>query len=196
MSAGDIYQVRALLVQPTTLLTAENSFYFKQGVETLILDTPEEDLIQAFEIDAMTLYRQTFHSNYGLTSLSVYKVPEFLLAFQKDEGGLAGGQGGDMMAPETAGGLIIRSAHLGRRGRGKLYLGPVAESVNSAIGRPISTETTIMTDFGDGLLAMGTPTLSHISWEYGVWSQADQEFYPVVSFSPAFSWWTQRGRKR
>lgn len=196
MSAGDIFQVRALWVQPTTLLTVENSFYFKQGIEVLILDTPEEDLVQAFEDEALNPYQQCIHSNYGIVSLSVYQVPSFLLAFQKDEGTLAGGQGGDMMPPEVAGGLVVRSAHLGRRGRGRLYLGPPSESVNTSIGRPNSTETGIMTTFGDALLSMNFSTLTHISWEYGVWSNADQAFYPAVNFSPALSWWTQRGRKR
>lgn len=195
MAIGDILQLRALWIMPSTGLTSENSFYFKQ-LDALVFDTPEVDLVQRFIAQAETAYKAVMHSNYGINRYSVYQMPAKLLSYVELRGDLAGTQTGDQLPPDQAQGLNLRSATLGRRGRGKLYLGPASEARNLAVGKPDATSQNLAEALGAAVLGMSAPHALYAGWDWGIWSKEDQAFREVTQVDAAIIWWTQRGRKR
>lgn len=197
MAVGDVFKMRLQWFQPTTLQTAENTLFFERATGVLIFDTEEEDLTQAFLEQALVAYQQCIHSNYELQRILIAPMPAGITSFEYAPSGIIGGQGGDQLDPVSAGGLSFKSAHLGRRGRSKIALGPVAESVNTALGRPSGTEIGILEEFATGLLNMNCLVCTTTApWLWTVWSNADQASYPVVSYKGSPIWYTQRSRKR
>lgn len=195
MAVGDIYQVRALWLMPSTGLTSENSFYFSQVTDPPTLG-PEKDLVARFIAECEASYMAVIHNNYGINRYSVYLYPEKLLSYVELRGDLAGALTGDQLPPDQAQGLNLRTATLGRRGRGKLYLGPSSEARNLSIGKPDATSQQLAEALGANLAAMADADPAYAEWQWGVWSITDQLFRPITSYDAATIWWTQRGRKR
>lgn len=195
MAFGDLFQLRALWIEPASQLTAENSFYFRQDGD-LVFDTPQEDLVESFKFYAEAAYMNVVHSNYGINRYTVYDMPEKLLSFVSIEGDRAAALTGDQLPPSISVVLNYRSATLGRRGKGRLFLGPINETNNLAVGKPTGGIQTAAEAFGDALMDMVTTSISYAPWTWGVWSVEDQAFRPVVGHDASTIWGNINSRKR
>lgn len=194
MAIGDVFTLQALWQSQATGLTAENQFHFKQTA-ALIFDTPGEDLVEAFRDDVEVTYQGSVHSTYFLIKYTVKAQPSGLTAYEFIPPTVAGGNGGDMLPPQTAAVLSIRSGHLGRTGRGRVYLPPTSEANSGPLGQPIAAYLTFMSDLATAIAGIESNVL-YAGWQWGVWSVKDQQFYEMVSTAPNSRWGTQRGRTR
>lgn len=194
MSVDDVYRLSVEWSNTPGFPTAVNLFYFKQ-IDALVLDTPGEDLVEAFRTECEATYRELVTNALALRKYAVAKAPLFLTEHVLEglgEGGLATG---DAMPPNTGGLLSIKTATLTRRGRGRVFIPPASETYNSG-GRPTALMRGNITAFGSFMMVeMNTTTLAHSAWEMQMWSKADQVARPVVSAFSSAIWGSQRDRR-
>lgn len=192
MAVGDTYRLRVVLRRSFVHPACINSFYFKQG-DILIADTPGEDLVQAWQNDAETAYRNCFTNFIAITQYQVAKAPLFETEYTVDFSGIAGNLTGDPLPPRTSYTLSWRTAVLTRRGRGRVYLPPASEADNSSAA-PTSGYRTTVSNFGDILVAGIGDGVTTAPWTLMTWSPADQVAREVLSHFSVGGWASQRDR--
>jgi hypothetical protein len=194
MAIGDIFNLRVQFRNPTTGLTAENSFTFRQELAT-VFDTPGEDLVQRFDAEVLVLYEGLITSSYGLERKAVYQKPGNLLVYEQTPIGQSGTLSGDPLPPMVCGLISERTATPGRRGRGRTYLPPATESVSAGRG-PVQAYVDQMTSLIEALVAMNEENINYARWAWGVWSETDQVFREITFAIPRLIWATQRNRAK
>lgn len=195
MAVNDIFRLHTVWIDTSTNLTMENSFVFKQTAG-LILDTEGEDLVEMYNNLLKPLHRQCIHTNYHLDHFRVVKLPDDLTVYEASGNPDNAALTGDMMPPYVAGVITLRSATLGRRGRGRLFLGPVNEASNTSSGHPGAAFTTAMANLVQGCMDAVDNIVAYAGWQYGVWSEADQAFRVVTNFIARENWGRQVGRTK
>lgn len=195
MAVGDTYRLTVVWSNAPGLPTAVNQFHFRQ-VDTLVLDTPGEDLVGAFQEEVQAAYASLVTNALAIRRYSVAKAPLFLTEHVLEGIGVGGTASGDAMPPQSTGIIEIRTADFTRRGRGRFFIPPGVESFNG-LGKPTSAYRTSLGDVAANLMAdMNTTTIGHSAWELMLWSRADQEAKLVTTaFGGAF-WGSQRDRNR
>lgn len=195
MAVNDVYRLRVVCRRSSVGVACINDFYFKQTLTT-ILDSPGEDLVQAWEDDAEVPYTSLFTNFLGVVQYQVAKAPLFLTEHQKDVAGVAGLLTGDPLPPRTSICVSWRTADLTRRGRRRVYL-PPANEAQSSDGNPISSYITACLAFGnlfaDASIGDGVTTAT---WLGMMWSPADQAAKPLLQCFVTSSWRTQRDRSQ
>lgn len=194
MAVGDVYKLATIVRRSGGIRMAVNNHYFRQ-TNALVLDTPEEDLFDRWNTEAQDLYRGTFTSQLQLETVRISSGPPFLESFVSDDIGTAGTRTGDAMPAQMSGLLAYRTATLGRRGRGRIFLPVASEADNASTGIPISAYRNAVEAYGQALLAMNGASVTWASWEWGLWSNADQVFRPITTIQVPANWGTQRDRK-
>jgi len=193
MAVNDIYRLNVITANNPSIAVAVNGFYFRQRT-ALILDTPEEDLVAAFQEECEFNYLNTFTSAMFLIKYQVGKSPEFATAFEVFDGVQHGGLTGDPLPPRNCAVLSKKTSDFSRRGRGRTYLPPASESVSSGIGLTTGYRTAL-TDFAANVQDdMNAETLTHAGWQHVLWSEADQEAKTVTSYIINLRWASQRDR--
>jgi len=195
MAVGDVYRLTVILKGPTVDKAVVNTFCFEQG-DSLIFDTPGEDLVECWKAFAETPYLEQFTNRLTVFNYKVGKAPDFPTEYQTDEVGLEGNLTGDPMPIRTSAVLAFRTDELSRRGRGRVFLPPANEAANGSDGHPTSGYIDNMKVLGDALLAMGGDTVTTTAhWYLSVWSKASQEHRNVQAYAARNFWGSQRDRK-
>jgi len=194
MAIGDVFTIHAQWRLTNGSLTAENQFHFKQ-LDDLIFDTPGEDLVEAFKNEVEPSYIQCVSGQWGIVNYIVKEQPSNLTVYEEAVPDHSGALSGDALPPQVATILSYKSAHPGRTGKGRVYLPPANEASSGTLGTPGSTLNSSVETLGDDLMAV-VGVVSYASWQWGVWSEKDQAFYPTTQAISRFRFATQRGRTR
>jgi hypothetical protein len=195
MAIGDVYRLTIQWSNAPGLPTAVNQLYFKQD-GGLIADTPEEDLVGAWQEEVEAAYASLVTNALAIRSYTVAKAPLFLTSLIVSGLAVGGSASGDAMPPQTAGVIEIRTADFSRRGRGRVFIPPGAESFNSA-GKPTGAYRTSLGDVAANIKDdMASTSLSHTGWVWQLWSRADQAAKEVTTAFGGSFWGTQRDRNR
>lgn len=193
MAVGDVFKLHVVWGNTNNpQQTSENGFSFMQTAP-LVFDTPGEDLVEAFTAEVIPLLQDVLHSNYVLQSFRVETLPGHLTVHEAAGGGQNGALTGDQLPPFVAGVVTIRSATPGRRGRGRLFLGPVSEGRNTSGGGVLGDHVTDMEEVVQACIDLEENIL-YAGWQYGVWSDEDQAFREVTSYVGRNVWGKQSGR--
>jgi hypothetical protein len=160
-----------------------------------VFDTPGEDLWEAFRNAADTLYEALVSSLLSTTEIVFGVAPDFATQEILSTPYLTGAATGDPMPAFTAGILSRRTALLTRRGRGRLYLPPSAESFNSQ-GIPSGSYTNGLQALGDALVPTIGDGITTSVWTPMLWSESDQVAREITSFQARSIWGVQRDRRR
>jgi len=192
MAVHDIYRMRIVLRRSAVHPACINNFYFEQ-LDALILDTPPQDLYQAWAASFEAAYCALFTSFIAITQYQFAKAPLFLTEEVFDFTGVPGTLTGDPLPPRTSICLSNRTADFSRRGRGRVYLPPASESTNTN-GSPVNTYVESVRDFGDSLLPFIGDGVTTSRWSPNMWSEADQLAKEIVSFFVTPQWTSQRDR--
>jgi len=195
MAIGDVYRLTVVWSNAPGLPTAVNQFHYEQ-LDTLVLDTPGEDLVEAFRTKVEAAYASLVTNSLALRRYTVAKAPLFLTEYILEGLAVGGTATGDAMPPQTTGIIETRTGDFTRRGRGRVFIPPGAESFNS-LGKPTAAYRSSLGDVAANLLDdMGTGDLLVAGWGWNLWSRADQVAKPILTaFGGAF-WGTQRDRNR
>lgn len=194
MAIGDVFRLKLIWRKTTTSPAAVNDFYFKQ-LDTLILDTPEEDLWEAFETEIIPQLTQLITNQLALVQVQIGLAPLFLTSFVLDNPPISGTASGDALPARTCGLLAYRTADLTRRGRGRVFLPPSSETLNGASGAPSSAYITQMEVVHSALAALASGTISYAGWQHCLWSVADQAAKDVTQYVSRGYWGHQGDRK-
>lgn len=100
------------------------------------------------------------------------------------------GTGGVVLAASAV--CSYRGAFVGRRYRGRKYVGPLSSTAVASNGREL--ESAARADFLAALVALGTTTTAGI--EFGVWSRKFSQFTPCTVFAVDNTLGIQRRRVR
>jgi len=190
MALGDIYRLAMRWQHVTSGDDVVNVWHFQQN-SLLILDTPAEDLLQAFTEEVITLYSGLTSPLYLLDLITVRQITGGIEIFEigastlGERGTTATGLPGQVACV-----VSWRTGLAGRRRRGRTYMPPAAEEDLNA-GRWIAGYVAGVTNFGNGMVTgMATATIGHASWLFGVWSVPQTVpppdpptlFTPITSF--------------
>lgn len=192
MAIGDIYHLSLQFRNNALNVVAENTLAYRAEFAT-VFDTQEEDLVEAYRLAAEALHVNLASVNWFLERYVVRILPENLITYEKSIGTEYGGGTGDGLPPQTAGVVSIRSAHPGRRGRGRIYLPSTSEANNSSEGLAIGAYLDGIVAWAEEAVYIGDGVTT-ANYTLGVWSVADQEFYEVQSVIGRNKWGTIRGR--
>lgn len=178
MAVGDIYKLSAIW-QTSGNAVAINSWHFQQE-DALVLDTPGEDLVEAFQTEVQASYRQMVSNVYSLVRYEVRGRTDPTYGFDFDVSGVVGAITGEALPFQTAPLISWRTALIGRANRGRTYLPPTGESQASS-GVLIAGFLAGMDAFIQDMLDMNTTTIEHAAWELGIYGGVTPTFKPVVS---------------
>lgn len=171
-----------------------NSFYFQQA-DDLVLDTAGEDLVARFLAEAGPDYADLVTSQLSVVRISVGKFPDFPTEYELTTLPILDGTlTGDPLPVRTAGIFKYQTEDFTRRGRGRIFLPPASEAVNTA-GQPNSTWKASGDAFALHLLEMFEGSVSYAGWQWELYSRADAEFKPIVAGQGAAYWSSRRKRK-
>ena len=195
MSVGDKFRLKVTFKSDTSERVAQVTPVFSQEGEP-IFDTPEEDLVGAFQEECEALLLACVTASLRLVEYAVVPLPGTAASFVLSLGGAGpvGTQGGDPMPPRTATILSFRSPTAGRRGRGRMYLPPASEASNTA-GHPTSGHLAAGDALGAAMIGdMPSLSITHLPWVWYIQSLADADFKPVSAYVTRDYWGTQRDR--
>lgn len=192
---GEVFTLQVLWEYQSIGQVAQNNIHFRQDSE-LILDTPAEDLCAAFVEVAAPAFQSCISENYALTGLVVKNRPDGLTVFETTVADISGTRTGDQLPSQNSLVLNYKTAHPGRTGRGRLFLPPTGEDVNTGAGLPSAGLIANGIAAGDALRAMASGGLVFANWTWGLWSESDQMFYPTVSHKIKSNWGSQKGRRQ
>lgn len=183
MAVGEIYRLAVKWEHEITGDDAVNIFHFKQ-LDALILDTPGEDLVGAFQEEVEELYAGIVSVNYSIVQYSVRKVASNEDAY--DAPAAVTGERGTTsdQLPSTVAAIITWTTGLtGRNNRGRTYLPPTSEG-DLLAGLWASTYfPTGMGNFADAMIeAMAELTVTHAGWQLGVRSETFDAFQPITGY--------------
>lgn len=194
MAIGDVFTLHAQWRITSGSLTAENQMHFKQ-TSALIFDEPGEDLVQAFRDVIEPTYLAPVSSVWGITNYKVCAQPGGLTVYEQTVPDFSGGLSGDALPPQVATILSYKSAHPGRSGKGRIYLPPANEASTTTQGMPGTSIATLVTNLVDALMAL-VDDVAYAGWQWGIWSEKEQMFYPTTHGVPRYRFATQRSRAR
>lgn len=193
MAVGDTYRLTCVWHREGREDVAVNNFYFRQDSLT-ILDTPEEDLVEAFKLNVQAAYIGCVTNFLVLFKYAVAKAPDFLTSHEDFITPVAGGRSGDPLPPRTSGLLSLRTGDLTRRGRGRVYLPPASEA-DSTNGFVATAYFNLMVELAHDLTVdMPAESIVVASWQPMMWSKADAEAKEVTSILIRDRWKSQRDR--
>lgn len=193
MAVGDYFKLSTVAQHVVGGQTAVNSFYFQQ-LNALVFDTPEEDLFDAFLTHVEPTYINLFNNALSVIRVNIGQGPLFATSFSQTVI-WTGTQTGDYMPPQCAGVLQYKTAVLSRRGRGRIFCFPSSEASNGT-GAPTGSYLTGILALGEALKDdMGAGDTFHAQWGWGMWSEADQAFRLITSYSAGTYWGSQRDRR-
>jgi hypothetical protein len=192
VAVGDYFRLTAIWRNSADSAHAVNRFHFEQRT-ALILDTPEEDLVEAFTLNMLAEYIALVTSLLTLDTIFVGQGPGFETSYAVGNFGQGGQLTGEALPPRTSASITYKTALLSRRGRGRIYLPPANEA--SSLGGTVgSSYQSALNSLIDGWEAMDTETVNHAGWTPIMWSEADQTKRTITQFSAAIRWRSQRDR--
>lgn len=110
----------------------------------------------------------------------------------------AGGGGGEMLPPQVAGLINLRTTRAGRPGIGRMFVPFPAESVNQATGKPTATYVTALNDMGALLISarsfLAAGGGGSNFYRYGFWDGKNKTFWQL-SQALARDRWSQIRRR-
>jgi hypothetical protein len=145
----------------------------------LLSDTGDEaDLADKFETHLTTNMLSVIHDGVGIESFSIIELNGTDATQIFTNGSSADGQATGDIIPAQAAVLSLHTATRGPRGRGRLFLGPLSESVNiDGLVSGVANAATVAAWIAFAA-AMQTD-----GWTLGVASYVHADFHPVLSFS-------------
>lgn len=193
MAVGDIYRLGCIWRKSLDLPVCVNNFVYRQE-NALVLDTPEEDLFEAFIAKVVPSYRAIVTNVISLSRMTLGQSPDFAVFAERDGLTFSGTGSGDALPPRTSGVITLKTATISRRGRGRWFMPPAAEAGSG--GGIMSTGHAEASDtFADAALnEMLDGGLAYASWQLCVWSEADQVARPVTSYVIRTHWSSQSDR--
>ena len=194
MAVNDLYRLTCVWSATSEAPQAINQFHFRQNAG-LVFDTPGEDLVAAFRAYCEENYTWLVTEGLELFTYKVSKAPDFQTEhIEEISAGVNGLITGDPLPPRTSGLISLRTAVLTRRGRGRIFLPPAAESVSTA-GRASSNYIIAMDTFMENMVTdMNSVSIDYAPWGLEVWSEAEQEGNPVTQWLSRVKWSSQRDR--
>jgi hypothetical protein len=169
MAIGDIFKLSVVgeAGQGQELVC---NFHYQQE-DALILDTPGEDLVQAWREEVEDLWLATFSSAALLDHYEVRGVtdPTYGFDFSIGEPRPVGGIGGEALPAMTSAIVTWRTALIGRSNRGRTYMWQIGESSQSG-GRVTNAYIALMDAWASAAQEIDT-TLTHAGWNLGVLSR-------------------------
>lgn len=193
MAVGDKLKLTTIAQNVSGGKTAVNSWYFEQ-LDALVFDTPPEDLYARFLAQVQPFLISCYTLNLSVVTVNVGVGPGFETVFQQTVNWV-GGMTGDPMPAQNCGLLRYRTDDVSRRGRGRLFLYAANEVANGA-GSPSSTYQTTVGNLGNAALnTMKTSNVLYAGWAWGMFSESDQEFKLIQSYSVAPYWGSQLDRR-
>lgn len=192
MAVGDVYRLAVQLRRETDPFTCVNVFHLRQEAP-LILDTPGEDLVDAFRSIVETDYLNLFTNLLTIYRYSVAKAPLFLTEYFVDVV-VPGALTGEGLPPRTSAVITWRTADLTRRGRGRTFLPPATEGSSTGSGVTGGYLADMQDFISKYLTVLPADIITHAGWLPGIWSTADQLFKPIISSTANLRWKSQRDR--
>jgi hypothetical protein len=193
MAVNDVYRLAIHWRRLSSPNTAVNVFHFKQTAP-LILDTPGEDLVGAFQDICEAAYLGLVTDFITIFRYTVAKAPAFDIEYELGVAGTPGSLSGTPLPARTSLCINWRSATPGRRGRGRSFIPPAVEG-SSAGNSPEGAYISAANSFIDNVVNdMPADVVTFAGWEPQVWSEADGVARPIVSGSTRASWSSQRDR--
>jgi len=193
MAIGDLYKLSCIWNRSPSEQVIVNEFVFRQDT-ALILDTPEEDLVQAFTNEVQDLYVALVTDFLSLITYRVALLPANDASLIQSVG-VAGGSTGDPLPSYTSQFVRARTANFTRSGRGGFYLPPTVESANTN-GVPNSGYTTPIGTMCDALIDdMSTADLAHGAWSWVVYSRLTETFNVITNVTIPPRWSHQIDRR-
>jgi hypothetical protein len=194
MTVGDGYRITVVSQDNQTLEKVANSWaYIYEG--NAVEATEAEDLITAWVDEVQGAYRALMSTGFNVVIIVVAELPGGLSVAERgivtDNQGAASG---DVLPYQCAGVITWITATLGRRGKGRSFMPPTAESFNGGTGVCTSGYVTLLNSFATAAKFIAGD-LSHGDWSLAVFSQADQAVRPVVSHVARNYWGVQRSRR-
>ena len=183
MAEGDVYRLSALWEHEASGDDVVNVWHFVQD-SALILDTPGEDLVGAFQANVETLYAGIVHVNYTLTKYSVRRVQGNTEAFDllvsvPGERGVTN----DQNAAQVSGIITWTTGLTGRSFRGRTYLPPTSEGDVSGGLFSSTYYPEGMSNFAEAMIVdMSLVTIEFAAWILTVWSPTLEQQTPVTGF--------------
>ena len=167
MAIGDIFKLAVVGAGPQGQQLV-NTFHYRQQ-STLILDTPGEDLVQAFQEHVEPFFLGPISLACELQQYQVRGITDITYGYDYIlPAALPGGSSGQCSTPMVA--LIItwRTGLIGRSYRGRSYLWPVSETHIDAgqIDGSLMTDVTVLTQ----KLIQIPLTVGHSDWKLVLWS--------------------------
>jgi hypothetical protein len=193
MALDDVYRIRFVWRNESDKPAAINDLYFRQD-SVLILDTPGEDLWQAFQTSCQAAYTALVTNRLAIFQVFFGKAPVFETEFTVDEVVASGDLTGDAMPTVTCGLLSRYTATLSKRGRGRIFL-PCANEANNGDGRPVSGYITALRDFGASMMPSIGDGIVTAGWTPMMWSPEDQVSREVTQWIARGYWGVQRDRR-
>lgn len=176
-----------------------NVLHYKQ-LDALILDSPGEDLVQAFQTDAEALFSACFGSGCAIRQYEVRGVTDPTYGFDLVlSSPVAGGLGGESWPPQDTSLIKWSTGLIGRSFRGRSYVWPATEGHQNS-GRISSGLRTNLVAYADAAVLIGDG-IATSRWVMGVLStvhngvpRAEPLFTPVVEGIVRDFVYTQRRR--
>jgi len=193
MAIGDVFKLTTIAEHLSGGKQAVNSWYFEQ-LGVLILDTPEEDLFDAFLSNVQPVLLDLFTNFISIVTVNIGKGPEYFTSFQQTVN-WQGTASGDPMPAQNCPLLKYRTADVSRRGRGRLFLFAANESVNSS-GAPTGAYQDAINTLGEAaLVTIHDDVLTHAGWIWRMFSPADAVTKVITSYSAGTYWGSQLDRR-
>ena len=194
MAVNDVIRINAIWANNPNVAVAVNEWHFRQGT-SLILDTPEEDCLDAFRTKVEPDYLFIVTSALYLIRYQVSIGPDFNTSLESDFAPIVGQKGGDPLPPRTAGLMQKKTATFSRRGRGRIFLPPANEASSGGSAATSAYRTDVDTFRDDVMTDMASGGIANADWIFSLWSEADQVARDVTSFRFVTTWSSKRSRK-
>lgn len=196
MAIDTVYTLQTHIKDNFTGLLAQHQLHFKQNSES-VSSASGKDLVDNYMDNALSAYVQGLHNDYHVEGWRVIESETGLTVYEfADPDQSNGFVTGDKLSPMLATVLSIRTAHPGRTGRGRAYLGPHGEAHNTTTGNVSGDLVTLNGAYGAAIITMEDSSGSYAGFDWGLWSKKDAAFYPLSSFVARSYWATQRGRAK
>lgn len=192
MATGDIVRlsIESLFNGETTVV---NVFHYRQETE-LILDTPAEDVIQAWVGGAQPTYLAAISEGNVLQVARAVQLTGAPLTIAEVELTGSGTRAGTGLTPQSSPCISWRTGIAGRRNRGRTYMPPVPQTDNNAgvIGAGL---VAALQDFVDDAILIGDG-ITTADWQLVVWSSITLAGVEVTEGRVPAIFNTQRRRVR
>jgi hypothetical protein len=170
MAINGIYRLSARWENNLTGDDIVNVWHFRQD-EITILDTPGEDLVQAFVTECIPVYAALVAASYTLNLFSVRQVEggEEIYEEAVSHPGTRG-TAATQLPSTVACVLSWKTGLAGRRRRGRTYM-PVTVEGDLDTGQFIAAYLDGVDAFALNMIDdMATGTVGHAAWAFGIWS--------------------------